>query len=155
VEPAGDAMHEVSAHANLIRGLEFGFDTQNLYVKVAGAAAMRDALTIDRQVSLNFLKPEGYRIVITGDAGAVRAEVTERPRGGRDATRACPDINVAAGRHLEIQVPFQCLGVSKDATVAFIVAVNHRGSEVEQHPRHQPIELQVPDEQFPSRNWTA
>ena len=63
--------------------------------------------------------------------------------------------NVAAGRLLELQVPFQCLGASKDATVAFIVAINHHGAEVEHHPRHRPIEVQVPDERFPSRNWTA
>jgi hypothetical protein len=40
-------------------------------------------------------------------------------------------------------------------TVAFIVAINLRGAEVEHHPRHRPIELQVTDERFPSRNWTA
>jgi hypothetical protein len=106
-------------------------------------------------VTLNFLKPEGYRIIVTAEGGTVRASMTERPRGGRDAARMCPDINVAAGRLLEVQVPFACLGVLKDATVAFIVAVNHRGAEVEHHPRHRPIELQVPDERFPSRNWTA
>jgi hypothetical protein len=81
--------------------------------------------------------------------------MTERPRGGRDVARRCPDINVAAGRLLELQVPFQCLGVSKDATIAFIVAINRHGAEVEHHPRHRPIEVVVPDERFPSRNWTA
>ena len=79
----------------------------------------------------------------------------EGPRGAPDTAHLCPDINVAAGRLLELQVPFACLGVGNDATVAFIVAVNRRGAEVEHHPRHRPIEVQVPDERFPSRNWTA
>jgi hypothetical protein len=79
----------------------------------------------------------------------------DRPRGGRDTARTCADIKVAAGRLLELQVPFECLGVAKDANVAFLVAIIRRGAEVEHHPRHRPIELQVPDEQFPSRNWTA
>jgi hypothetical protein len=116
---------------------------------------MRDAIGRDQYVTVNFLKPEGCRITVRAEAGSVRASVTERPRGGQDAARTCPDIHVAAGRLLELQVPFQCLGVSTDATVAFIVAINHRGAEVEHHPRHRPIELQVPDERFPSRNWTV
>jgi hypothetical protein len=45
--------------------------------------------------------------------------------------------------------------VSKDSTVAFIVSLNRQGAEVEHYPRHQPIELQVPDERFPAKNWTA
>jgi alpha-amylase/alpha-mannosidase (GH57 family) len=155
VVPIGDAMHEVSARASIISSVEFGCDPNNLYLKVSGSMPMRDAVAGDQQLSVNFLKPEGCRIVISAEDGTVRASMTERPRGGRDAARVCPDINVAAGRLLELQVPFECLGVSKDATVAFIVAVNRRGAEVEHHPRHRPIELQVPDERFPSRNWTA
>ena len=116
---------------------------------------MRDAIGGEQHLSLNFLKPEGHRIVVSAGDGTVRAEIIERPRGGRDLARTCSDIIVAAGRLLELQVPFACLGVTKDATVAFIVAINHRGAEVEHHPRHRPIEVQVPDERFPSRNWTA
>jgi alpha-amylase/alpha-mannosidase (GH57 family) len=151
----GDAMHEVSARASIISSVEFGFDPDNLYLKISGPAPMRDAIGGDQQLSVNFLKPEGCRIVISAEPGAVRASMTERPRGGRDAARMCPDINVAAGRLLELQVPFQCLGVAKGVTVAFLVAINHRGAEVEHYPRHRPIELLVPDERFPSRNWTA
>jgi len=62
---------------------------------------------------------------------------------------------VAAGQVLELRVPFECLGVTKDSTVAFIVAVHRNAAEVEHHPRQQAIEVQVPDERFPSKNWTA
>jgi hypothetical protein len=155
VVPVGDAMHEVSVRAGVISSVEFGFDPNNLYVKVAGPLPMRDVIVGDQQLSLNFLKPEGCRIVVSADGATVRAEMKERPRGGRDLARTCPDINVAAGRLLELQVPFQCLGVTKDATVAFMVAINLRGAEVEHHPRNRAIEVEVPDERFPSRNWTA
>jgi alpha-amylase/alpha-mannosidase (GH57 family) len=155
VGPAGDAMHEVSAREGLVTGLEFGFDAENLYLKIAGTAAMGGVLTNDQQLSLNFLKPEGCRIVISGDGGVVRAEITERPRGGRDTARHCPDLNVAVGQLVELQVPFRCLGVTKEATVAFILAIHRRGAEVEHYPRNQPIEIRVPDERFPARNWTA
>jgi hypothetical protein len=39
--------------------------------------------------------------------------------------------------------------------VAFIVALNRDGTEVEHHPHNRPIELDVPDKQFASANWTA
>jgi hypothetical protein len=44
VVAVGDAMHEVSAHSTIISSVEFGFDANNLYLKVAGRLPMRDAL---------------------------------------------------------------------------------------------------------------
>jgi hypothetical protein len=81
--------------------------------------------------------------------------MVDRPRARSTPARSCPDIKVAAGGLLELQVPFQCLDVSTDSTVAFIVSLNRQGAEVEHYPRHQPIELQVPDERFPAKNWTT
>ena len=33
--------------------------------------------------------------------------------------------------------------------------VTREGAEVEHHPRHGPIEVEVPDREFPARNWTS
>jgi alpha-amylase/alpha-mannosidase (GH57 family) len=154
IVPVGDAMHEVSARATAVSVLEFGFDLENLYVRVAGRSPMRDVISGDQQLTVNFLKPEGCRIVISHVDGVVRAQMAARPQKNL-ALGSCPDIKVAAGAVLELQVPFQCLGASKESTIAFIVALQHGGAEVEHHPRHQPIEVQVPDQRFASRNWTA
>jgi hypothetical protein len=62
---------------------------------------------------------------------------------------------VAVGRILELRLPFRCLDVTTDAAISFIVALNRGGTEIEHYPRHRPIEFDVPDAQFPSRNWTA
>ena len=156
VVPVGDAMHEVAAHDAIVSAIDFGFDLTNLYVKVAGAAPMRDVIGGDRQLSVNFLRPEGCRIVVSGEDGTARAQMVNGPRGlPNGASRSCPDIQVAAGQVLELRVPFECLGVTKDSTVAFIVAVHRNAAEVEHHPRQQAIEVQVPDDRFPSKNWTA
>jgi alpha-amylase/alpha-mannosidase (GH57 family) len=154
IVPVGDAMHEVSARATAVSALEFGFDLENLYVRVGGPSPMRDVITGDQQLTINFLKPEGWRIVISHVDGVVRAHLATRPQTNV-ALRSCPDIKVAAGAVLELQVPFQCLGASKESTIAFIVALQHGVAEVEHYPRHQPIEVQVPDQRFASRNWTA
>ncbi len=154
IVPVGDAMHEVSARATAVSALEFGFDLENLYVRVAGPSPMRDVIAGDQQLTVNFLKPEGCRIVISHVDGVVRAHMADRPQKSL-ASRSCPDMKVAAGAVLELRVPFQCLGASKESTIAFIVALQRSGAEVEHHPRHQPIEVQVPDQRFASRNWTA
>jgi hypothetical protein len=39
--------------------------------------------------------------------------------------------------------------------VAFLVALNRGGVEVEHHPHSRPVELTVPNQQFASSHWTA
>lgn len=153
VAPVGDAMHEVARTA-VISSIEFGFDLENLYVKVGGPSPMRDIIGADQLLTVNFLKPEGCRVVVNGADGIVQAQLVDRARVGNGPPR-CPGIEVAAGGLLELRIPFECLRAASASTVAFIVAVNRAGIEVEQHPRHEAIELQVPDERFPSKNWTA
>jgi len=155
IVPVGDAMHEVSARATTVSSIEFGFDLENLYVKVAGPSPMRDIIGADQQLSLTFLQPEGCRIVVSGADGTIRALLVDRPRARTTPSRNCPDIKVAAGRVLELQVPFQCLDATRQSTIAFIISLTRHGAEVEHYPRHRPIEAQVPDERFPSKNWTA
>jgi hypothetical protein len=153
--PVGEAMHEVSARPTVVSTLEFGFDLENLYVRVAGPSPMRDAIAGDRQLSLNFLKPEGCRVVVSQVDGIVRAHMADRPQKKNLAPRSCPDIKAAVGAVLELQIPFECLGASEEATVAFIVALQRSGAEVEHHPRHRAIEVQVPGPQFAARTWTV
>jgi hypothetical protein len=52
-------------------------------------------------------------------------------------------------------VPFPTLGVRIGDPVAFFVTLTRDTTELEQHPRHLPIELEVPDRRFAARNWTA
>jgi hypothetical protein len=59
------------------------------------------------------------------------------------------------GRVLELRIPFRCLGLVTGEAVAFFVALNREGTEVEHHPRHRAIELEVPDQEFSLKNWTA
>ena len=52
-------------------------------------------------------------------------------------------------------MPFSCLGVRPHEPVAFFVTLSEGTVEVEQHPRHEPIQFEVPDAGFGARNWTA
>jgi hypothetical protein len=62
---------------------------------------------------------------------------------------------VAVERIAELRIPFRCLEAAPPGRVAFLVAVTRAGTELEHHPRHGPIEFDVPDTRFPARSWTA
>jgi hypothetical protein len=155
VSSAGDTMHEVSERPVSITLIEFGFDLENLYVKVSGSGAVSALLSGDVNLSLNFLKPSGPRVTISRPDGAPQVRMIERTGDGKAVALNCPELEAAIGRLLELRLPFRCLGATTHTTVSFIVAVNRNGTEIEHHPRQRPIEFEVPDEQFPLRNWTA
>ena len=149
------AMHQVADRDGAVALVEFGFDLDNLFVRIDGNRPMREVLDRSLDVSVNFLTPAGVRVVVRTDRDGTTARLVERGPSGKWDVLECPGIQVALGRVLELQIPFRCLDRKLHDPVAFIVALNRGGSEVEHHPRHQPIELKVPDRQFASLNWTA
>jgi hypothetical protein len=70
-------------------------------------------------------------------------------------SEACDGVEAAAGRILELQIPFRCLRAEPRARVAFLVTVTRGTVEEEHHPRQGPIEVEVPDATFAGRSWTA
>ena len=152
--PVGNTMHEVTERAPSITVIEFGFDLENLYLRLAASTPMIDLLSDAEELSVNFLKPRGCRVMLALVGGEPRVQLVDQTADGSKA-RNCPDIKAAVGRVLEVRVPFRCLGAVTNAALSFIVVLSRDGTEIEQHPRHRPIEVEVPDEQFPLRNWTA
>jgi hypothetical protein len=116
---------------------------------------MSELLSDDVHLSLNFLTPTGLGVSVRGHRLTPHVRMVERVADGKSVARNCPDIQAATGRVLELRLPFRCLGATTHARISFIIAVNRNGVEIEHHPRQRPIEFEVPDEQFPSRNWTA
>jgi hypothetical protein len=149
------AMHQVTDQSRIVSAVEFGVDLHNLYIRLDGAQGMRRHLDAGVEFRVKFLKPAGVQAVVRLEGRTVAARVEERPAAGHWQPRRCDGVRAAAGEIVELQVPFACLGVSVHDTVAFLVAVNQAGAEVEHHPRHGPIEVEVPDGEFPARNWTA
>ena len=152
---AGAAMHQVSGREPGLSGVEFGFDLRTpVRPHRRHPADARAAGGLRR----------GAQVPAAGraDAGGQRRR-GRRSGGGESARlgtrrrrrRTAPGIRAAVGRVLEVQIPFRCLGVVTHQPVAFFVALNRGGTEVEHHPRHRPIELEVPAEDFASKNWTA
>ena len=149
------AMHQVAARPAGITVIEFGFDLDSLYVRVDGTRPLADLLGSGLTVSLNIYKPAGHRVMVSLAEGRVAVELRRRYAQGAWVPSACDGLRAAAGRILEIGVPFRALGLTMGDTLAFFVGLNGPGGEIEHHPQHRPIELTVPDPQFGSMSWTA
>jgi alpha-amylase/alpha-mannosidase (GH57 family) len=149
------AMHQVAAQEAGIALIEFGFDLEHLFVRVDGSRPMDEILGRGLELSVNFLTPPGRRIrVRTGSTGTSAALVRRSAQGDWEVAD-CSGIRAALGTVLELRVPFACLDRQTHDPIAFLIALNRGAAEIEHHPRHQPIELTVPDSLFASVNWTT
>ena len=149
------AMHQVAEVASRIVLVEFGFDREHLFIRVDGARPMRELLVGALGLTVRFLKPAGLQIVLRRDGRFADVLILKRsPKGDWDAMD-CAGLASAIGGVAEIRVPFTCLGVNAQGPVAFFVTLSEGTIEVEQHPRHEPIQFEVPDAGFGARNWTA
>jgi hypothetical protein len=149
------AMHQVGGQAPGISLIEFGFDLESLFVRVDTSPWVRDLLASGLTVTLRFLSPSGFRLRIeqpVPDRVEAQLEVQD---GTNWAAQDSTGIAVAAESVLEVRIPFRSLGVQTHDAVALRVALSRNGTELEHHPRHRPIEFQVPDREFGALNWTA
>jgi alpha-amylase/alpha-mannosidase (GH57 family) len=152
---AAGAMHQVSDITTRILLVEFGFSREHLYIRVDGARPMRDLLVGTLGLTVRFLKPAGLQVVLRRDGRFADVLLVRRSAKGDWNASDCPGLTSAIGRIAEIRIPFACLNVGPQDAVAFFVTLSDGTVEVEQHPRHEPIQFEVPDAAFGSRNWTA
>jgi alpha-amylase/alpha-mannosidase (GH57 family) len=148
------AMHQVSDQRAGIGLVEFGFDLEHLYLRVDGGAPIAELLGTGTVLTVRFMKPVGVRLSVEVLKGTTSARLFNRPRDEwREADH--PGLAAAAGRVLELRVPFAALGLRTPDPVAFFIVLSRGAAEVEHFPRHLPIEFEVPDRKFAARNWTA
>jgi alpha-amylase/alpha-mannosidase (GH57 family) len=152
---AAGAMHQVSQQEPGITLIEYGFDLENLYVRLDGSRPMHSMLTRGLEVSLKFIKPAGLKATVRMDGNTADVRLFTRDASGRSVAREAPAAQVAIRQVVELRLPFRDLGVRTHTPVAFIVALNRGEVELEHHPRHRPIEFEVPDREFAAVNWTA
>jgi alpha-amylase/alpha-mannosidase (GH57 family) len=149
------AMHQVAESTTKIGLVEFGCDLEHLFIRVEGARPMRELLVGTLGLTVRFLKPTGLQVVLRRDGKFADVLLVKRSaKGDWDATD-CRGLASAIGRVAELRIPFACLGVGPQDAVAFFVTLSEGTVEVEQQPRHEPIQCEVPDESFTSRHWTA
>jgi len=152
---AAGAMHQVAGRDAGITLVEFGFNLENLFVRVDGSRPMHELLAEGLDLTVRFLKPSGIRVLVRAVPGGIETRLLVRNARGDWEPQEPPGLKAAARQVAEIQLPFSAMNVSTHAPVAFIVTLHRGVTEIEHHPRHRPIEFEVPDKDFAALNWTA
>jgi alpha-amylase/alpha-mannosidase (GH57 family) len=146
VQTAG-AMHQIDRPHFLLRQVHFGFDREQLFIRIDATRRVTELLAEGHVLSLKFMQPTGLHLSVRLSAGQLTT-AWDGPGPGRP--------RVAAGTVLELALPLAELSRQGTETIAFFVALTDvAGVEIERHPPFRPIETVMPDAQFEARNWTA
>jgi hypothetical protein len=100
---AGGAMHQVSDQAAGIAAVEFGFDLENLYVRVDGTSPVTEMLAAGFGFELRFLSPVGLRVEVE-QAGTGAGATLYRSTDG-DRWSAVPEPSPSRGGRPRRRVP--------------------------------------------------
>ena len=156
VPAAAGAMHQVSEHAGGIAVVEFGFDLDNLFLRVDGVRPMDRLVDGDVELVVRFVRPDGVRLVVRRRGGISEAALMRRLDTGRWTPGQPPaGVRTAIGTVAELQIPFGALGLGTSDPVALFVGLVRGTAEIDRQPGERPIELEVPDLRFAALNWTA
>jgi hypothetical protein len=151
-------MHRAGSESSIVELVEFGFTLDRLFIRLEGPQAFHEVLQAGAEVRVRLLKPAAFQVAMRLDAaggpGRLRTRLELRGDAGWQP-EACEGLEAAAGRILELQIPFRCIHAEPGERVAFLVTVARRGVEEEHHPKQGPIEFDVPDGTFAVRSWTA
>ena len=121
----------------LLTDVWFGFSRDHLFLRLDSARPLKELLDEGYEVTLNFLKPDGLKLLIS-----------ERRVDPARIER------VAAATILEAAIPLA--GLNAALGVSFFVAIHDaQGLEVERHPASHPFDVPAVDEAFEARHWTA
>ncbi len=137
-------MRQVSEGDELrVLGIRFGFDTENLLVRIDLAEPARQAMADGIEFDLAFVEPGGVRVAIAAGRSGVSATLLRRLPSGAWASAHQGGLVAVAEEVLEAAVPLAALGIAAGRTVSFFVAVCRAGIEVARYPSFAPINADV------------
>jgi hypothetical protein len=132
----GGTMHRIAGA--MVRDLRVGVSRDQFFVRVDGPEFLRRAAADGLEAVLFIDVPKRLRLTLHGQA-------TDPGR-----------VRTAAGSIVEAAVAFRHLGVQPGDRLRFSLLITDAGGQVvEQHPAHQPVELEIPTRHLPSINWSV
>jgi hypothetical protein len=142
---SGGAMHQVS---RFFVALKFGFNMEEFFVLVNSMPSPGDLLDKEHWFELHFLLPRRLRLKIESGGECKLAEWTgEKWQGLNGSQRS------AAGRILEVSIPWKLLNVEPNDDFQFRVQIHREDTLLESCPAEGAISLAAPDEDFEARMW--
>jgi hypothetical protein len=135
----------------IIRQLHFGFDADNLYVRVDTDGPAREKLSAVDQLQLRFVEPANHSLTVTGLDAAAPVAIFRRT--GKRGSR--PPSAIAVDDVLEIALPLSDLRVTANGPISFVVDLIQGRQSVERVPAEGEIMLTVPSPEFEALMWQA
>lgn len=150
VKVAGGTMHKAES---IISRLYFGFDLDNLYLRIDDDGLLVREMEKGTRLKLLFFNPPGKEVVIElgegGPAGRAASCYIKEAASDGDPHQ----LAFAIGAVIEIGIPFTYLGVGPNAQIEFFVILERSGLEIERCPRRGPVSIRVPTQEFELINW--
>jgi hypothetical protein len=132
----GGTMHRSQS---LLRTIHYGFDLQNLYLRLDGSDHLLDPAKLPGlAVVFDVRKPAAMKLTVPVDG--------QEQQNGTVA---------ALNQLVEVKVPFTTITADTQAAIEFFVSLHSNGQELERHPVNQPIVVKIPDQAFVAKNWQA
>jgi hypothetical protein len=134
-----------------LREVYFGFDLEELFVRVDLDAPARTALTTFDAVRIGFVEPAGWEVLI--EHPTTPQHNVRLLHQGEERPLAKNTIAVGIDRILELSIPFALLGIEMNQPIQFFVEIVEGGQSRDRAPREGAIHLTCPAPDFEQIMW--
>ena len=146
------AMHQSET---MIKEIYYGFDVNNLFVRLDLSADMKDPGSKDLSCSIIILQPHQFKIKASFKK--------EKRKFDLDISKLDDDRwsfvktidSVGVGRIVEMGIPFSDIGASVNDEVRFITVIEKDHQELERWPRGGSINIRVPAADYEEKQWSV
>ena len=142
-----------SSKSYIISRLFFGFNLENLYLRLDSKQNLRDFFAEGGNISLEFLEPSRMEIVLFFKNDTLKWKVYSIEKNEKKIIENS-NIEAVCEQIVEMKIPFKTLGADSENPIKFIVYVRE-DSILEQRfpPCGQYMEIALPDEDFEDSMW--
>jgi len=135
----------------VIREVYFGFDVEQLMLRVDTSRLARDDLNRVQELRVHFLEPQGYQIRVADPGKPTMA--ARLLKNGEEVAGA--QVRVAVGQIVELTVRFADLALTVDAPVHLYIEILAEGQSVDRAPREGALEMRMPGPDYERIMWQA
>jgi alpha-amylase/alpha-mannosidase (GH57 family) len=144
--------------ASIIKSFYYGFDLNNLYLRIDTSMQLSYEALKDLTIKINFLKefPQQARIqLLEGqNLGLSLFDVVQQE--GREVYQRLKDLtSINYQRIIELSIPFADLKLKVGQTVEIVLVLERDNIELERWPYQDTLSMVVPGEDFALEYWSV
>ncbi|MBF0329821.1 MAG: glycoside hydrolase [Nitrospirae bacterium] len=144
---SGGSMHKSES---FIKALYYGFNKDNLYIRVDPATAfstIKDIIIVD----INLIVNTPFKIICDLNAAQLKARISEKKSGQWMFKKEIASL--AADEIFEIEIPFNDINAKEKDEISISVEISRNGDELERCPWRGHITLNVPSPHYETIMW--